>query len=265
MIHTITVCLDCRQQALAAQQHALRMGKFFGASVRLVHLWEGDEMQQVPDSATNPEEFTSGEIKQLIEQAREEGIVIEQSFRGEGYVKGILAEARECDLLVLAIVQDEEGGYPTIFSGALTDEPSIIRKAESSLLLVSEIPATLANVFVHYRGGLNGKAALRFAGTLAERAAANLTVLTVEGDGREGSFLASIAREYLRGFDIPELDTISRTAPESEIELIEEAEKAEADIIIVGEAQHGIISSLFGQDSAGRLAYATSLPVVIAR
>jgi hypothetical protein len=187
-------------------------------------------------------------------------------FRGEGAIDGLLAEAKESDLLILGMPTEAAAVSDPVAEAMLHDELPVLRGAECSLLIVAEPPRKLGRALVNYQGGIEGKTALRMAGELAERTSAGLVVLSVQRDLSLASMLTGTAEEYLKGFDLSSVECIAdKDSPESESDILHFAHSVRAGIIILGEEPYGFWHRFMGQATAEEVALATRIPVLIAR
>ena len=266
MIRTVTVCAGENNCALAAHQYAIEIARWFGARLRVVSAWEAEEIREDEVSGEGPEELARQELQPLLARGREEGLRAEESLRPEGYLRGLLAEARESDLLVLGMPTEGGAQDDPVAAAILAEELPLLRRAECMVLVVCDVRLPIKHVLVNYQGGVEGKSALRIAGELAERNAARVVVISIEPDIGRAAALTAVAQEYLKGFRLPSVDIVERSGdPESETEIFEAAESSKADIVVVGNRPYGLLDRFFGKITPEQIALDTELPLLIAR
>ena len=264
MVHTVTVAAGANNYAVVAQHHAIEMATRFGARLRVVGSVVGPE--------EGSEMLVNQSLQELVVEAGKAGVRAEMSYRGEGMLKGLLAETRETDLLVIGMPTEgtsQDEGSPLaddLIEVLLREDLLLLRRSECSLLVVCRPPRPLGTILVNYQGGLDGKRALGMAGELAERTAAGIVVLTIEGDVVRAAELTGTAREYLGGFDLSSVDTIEeKGVPDSEEKILERAETEGADAIVIGHEPYGFLDRLLNRDLVEQVALDTHLPVLIVR
>lgn len=267
MIHVVTVLAGTSSYARIAQRQAVMMAKLFHARLRVATVWE-------PESANDPEQIdktwetlADEEIERISRDIGTADLVVERSLRGEGLVDGLLAEARETDLLVVGLPECPKGDEP-VCRAIRHDEMPLLRKAESLILVADQDPAPIHRVLVDYHGGTEGKAALRVAGEVAIRSSAAVTVLSVNGSGEYAKMLADSAKRYLKGFGLSDIASIERVGqPGSETEVLNAAKSAAADFIVVGAEGNGMLEWLRGRAASQPEDLSTDLhkPVMVAR
>ena len=268
MFKTITVVSAANDYARLAESWGLKLAGMFRSRLRALVAWDPDEVARarMHGEATAPERLSEQTTRDVVEQARAQGLRAEGLFRGEGSLKGILTEAVEADLLVLGKPKPQQAENDSIARAILDSELPILRRAECSVLVVSQEAGQLRNVLVSYLGGEEGKSALRAAGFIAQAASARLTAVSCKGDMAEAEILVSRAARYLEGFDLPHVNPLAFSVPSnSPDQILHTAAETKADMIVLGQEPHGIIHSFFAGDSAEAVSLSTLLPVLIAR
>jgi nucleotide-binding universal stress UspA family protein len=265
VMRTITVCSGQSPYAKAAQQHALKVAKLFGARLKIVGIWNGDDTKAT-ERGESQEALMREDCRRVAGSAERAGVPVAWSVRGDGMIRALLGEARETDLLVLGLPVEAERDTNDIATRLLKDELPVLRKAQCALLAVSEPPNALRRIVVRYEDDHSGKAALRWAGGIAEPCKGDVAVLVLEEDVTKAAELAGAAEQYLKGFDLQSLKTIPKSAPTgSKTEILEAAESLDADLIVLGDEGHGVLERFFGRNIAERTALATTIPLLIAR
>jgi nucleotide-binding universal stress UspA family protein len=267
MIRSIAVTAAQDTSAEAAQSHALAWAKLFGARLHAVAAWRPEQAGREAELPENSDALARQASEHFLKAALESGVTATAKLRGEGLNSALLAEARECDLLVIGWPPKVNGPHEQAAAKVpVRDELSLVRKAESSVLVVSRPPAVLTKILVNYKEGVEGKAALRLCGHIAERAKSSVDVLALHGDIVQAQVLVEMAEQYLRSFDVADLRQIPKKGVSaSESTVLETARSAEADLIIIGSDPYGPMERLFGDDTAERIPLATHTPVLIAR
>lgn len=257
MIYTVAVRAGSLSHHINAQSHAIQMARLFGARLRAVSVWEGRAAPKEPGYGEGRADLARQELDELVEKARGEGVSVEERSRGEGVEEGLLAEARESDILVLGLPAEGEEEAQNL---------SLVRRAESSVLVVSKPPSGQNAVLVNYQGGIAGKAALRAAGALSMRLSARVSVLTVEADLGKATQLTETARQYLKGFRLKEVETREvNGASDSDRKILEAVEETGADLAVIGAEPYGFMERFFNRDVAEQVATAAVVPLFVAR
>lgn len=262
MIRTVTVYTGDSDYTKAAQLHGIDIAGRFEARLKVVSLWDAGSAEEVASA----EQTMKLRRQDIVMRASGAGIRAVEESRGDGMTRGLLDEARKTDLLVLGIPTESQAEGDDMASRLFREQLPVIREAESAVLAVSEPPQPFRKIVVQYDAGNPGKAMLRLAGAIAEKYRAEIAVLTLDDDLSEAARLAAAAAEYLQGFDVPGVETMPKTGTaESKVQIMEAAGVCGADLIAIGEAGHGVIERLLGQNTAERTALATVIPLLIAR
>lgn len=267
MIHVVTVLAGDSSYARIGQRHAVRMAQMFNAKLRVALIWDSEHAQEAEEAGMTWEARADDEVRRILLEAGAAHIPAEASLRGEGLLKGLLAEARETDLLVLGLPECPTGDEP-VCKAIRQGELPLLRSAECMVLFVYRDPEPIRNVLVDYHGGAEGKTALRAAGEVASRCSAAVSVLSVDqGRDNAGSFAAS-GKRYLGGLEIPDITTMERLGqPGSETEVLRAAEYIGADLVVVGGERHGLLEWLRGTAATHpeNISAALQRPVLVAR
>ena len=267
MIHVVTVPAGSSSYAEIGQRHAMRMAQLFQARLRVAMIWGTEDTEGANAGDVNWEARADKEVERISREAGNSDILVERSLRGEGLLMGLLAEARETDLLVLGLPECPTGDEP-VCKAIRHNELPVLHKAECLILVVYRDPAPIQSVLVDYHGGSEGKAALRAAGELAIRASAAVTVLSIDQARDNAGMLAASGKRYLAGFGISAINTIERLGePDSETEVLHAAESIGADLVVVGGERHGLLGWLLRGVGTHpeEISAALGRPVLIAR
>lgn len=267
MIHSIAVLAGDSSSTTAAQQHALRMARWFDARLRVVTTRERRDRKGSATAGRSMESSGAEAVEDLGLGDEAGDVQIESSIRGEGLLRGLLAEARECDLLVVGLPDGPpDPADPLLHAGRHADGP-LLHRAESLVLAVCQPPLPLTRVLVEYQGGNVGKAALRAAGEVASRANAAITILCADGDPADDGLCAS-AQRYLAAFALPCEPVVERVGLLGSVtEVARAAQATNADLVVIGGERHSLLDWLtdrMGPDAVD-LALFTQVPVLIAR
>jgi hypothetical protein len=267
MIHVITVLAGTSSHDQVAQRHAIRMAQLFGARLRVATIWGPESANEPQLSGRTWETLADEEVERISRMVGDADIPVERSLRGEGLFDGLMAEARETDLLVVGLPECPKGDEP-VCRAIRHDEMPLLHKAECLVLVVHRDPAPIKRVLVDYHGGTEGKAALRAAGEMAVRTSAAVTALCVNGSRENAQILTGSARRYLEGFGISGIASIVRVGqPGSETEVFHASESAGADFIVISGDGHGMLDWLRGRAASQPEELSTALhrPVLIVR
>lgn len=267
MIHVVTALAGTSNYAQIAQRHAVGMAQLFHARLRVATIWEQESPEPPYEIAGTWDSYADGEVDRISREAGGADIVVEKSMRGEGLPRGLLAEARESDLLVVGLPECPTGEEPAC-RAIRNDEMPLLHKAECLVLVAYRDPEPIKSVLVDYHGGTEGKAALRAAGEVASRSSAAVTVLSVNGSRENAEMLTSSAKRYLEPFGIASVTSVERLGQTgSETEVLHAAKAVEADLVVVGGDGHGMLEWLRGRAASQpeELSAALQRPVLVVR
>ena len=269
MIRTIAVSTGEQSYADAAEQHALSMAKAFGARVKAVLASDPRDIvrgERMHAGFEDPAGLAHQTMIPFLEQLRQADIAYEECYHGEGVTDGLLSEAMESDLVVVGL--PSLGRVQESHTARVTQHETLplLRRAECSVLAVFEPPTPLRNILVCYEGGVEGKAALRLSGHLAEKAGAKVWVFPVGNRIDRLVMLDSVAESYLGAFDLPGVGILPEAAPtKSESLMVEAGKETNADVIVIGSEPYGLFQRFMGEATAEALALDTTIPVLLAR
>lgn len=267
MIHVVSTLSGNSSHAQIGQRHAIRIAQLFHAKLRVALIWEPDVTEQADTGGRTWEVLAADEVKRISREAGDPNLRVESSLRGDGLHKGLLAEARETDLLVIGLPRCATDDGP-LCKAIREDELPLLQKAECLILVVYAEPTPIRSVLVGYQGGTAGKMALRAAGEIAIRTSAAVTVLSVDRAPDIAGLLTASAHRYLDGYDIRAITTVERVGePGSEDEVLEVAESIGADFVVVEGEQYGMLEWLRARTAPHPEALSEALhrPVLIAR
>ncbi len=267
MIHVVSTLSGDSSHAHIGQRHAIRIAQLFHARLRVALIWEPEVTEQADTGGRTWEVLAADEMKRISRESGDPSLRVESSLRGEGLHNGLLAEARETDLLVIGMPRCATDDDP-LCKAIRQDELPLLQKAECLTLVVYAEPAPIRSVLVGYQGGTAGKMALRAAGEIALLTSAAVTVLSVDRAPDIAGLLTASAHHYLDGYGIPGITTIERLGePGSEEELLEVAESIGADFVVVGGEQYGMLTWLRARTAPHpeEISAALHRPVLIAR
>jgi len=267
MIHVITVLGGEGPCTQMAQRHGVRMAQLFQARLRVVTVWEAENTEELTGEGRSLEARADEEVVRVLRQVGDVRISAESSLRGEGFLNGLLAEARESDLLVVGLPERVSEDEP-LFKAILHEETPLLHKAECLVLVVRETPRPIQRILVDYPGGLAGKAALRAAGEVAMRASASVTIHSVSWEPQTAGMLATSAERYLTGFGLSRVQRSVREGdPSSQVEMLRAVKSIGADMLIVGGERHALMDVLRGKVTLDPedAAMAMNIPALIAR
>lgn len=263
MIRTLAVQAGESEYAAAALEHAIGLAKLFDARLRIVGIWDNADDNE--RELTMQREMIERAVQRSLKRAADAGVNATESPRGEGAVKGMLAEAKECDLVVVGMPRKATADSDRNAKTLLKARMPIVRRAESLVLTVCDKPLDTRRILVYYAGGAVAKQALRIAGFLAEKAGVPLLLLTVGAERTAAAELAGTAKRYLGGFSLPKLRAIEKTSSSDlESDILRTAEDQNVSLIVCGDEPHGPFR-LFGDTPAEHAAMNTCLPFLVAR
>ncbi|MHB1456088.1 MAG: hypothetical protein ACYC0V_04140 [Armatimonadota bacterium] len=242
MIHIVTTLAGQSEYAKIAQRHAVKTAQMFGARLRIVMIWEPEDNLTGISWEANADK----EVERIKLDAGNPNITIERGLRGEGFLKGLIAESRETDLLIVGLPEcdaDDDFACKVIRK----HKPSLLSNVECMFLVVHRDPEPIWNVLVDYHGGVEGKAALRMAGEIAIRASSAVTILCIDQVREDAEMFVSSGMRYLTRFGIPTITTMTLLKESDyESEITHAVESTKADFIVLGE-QEGFLNKLLGK------------------
>jgi hypothetical protein len=268
MIHSVSVPAGDSDCAKAAQMHALRVAQWFHARLTVAITRAPSETQGSVAGDQSMESCGERVVAKLTEESGNAHTVVESSIRGEGLLKGLLAEARESDLLVVGLPAETTDGADPLVQAVRHHELPLLHKAECLVLVVSRPPQPVWRILVDYQGGTVGKGALRAAGEIAVRTSAAVTVLCVAGDIGVAGSLASSAERYLAGFGLSSVAVVTRVGQSGSItEIDRTARSVEAGLLVIGGEQPSLLNWLTDRTSPDPegVAALTHIAVLVAR
>jgi nucleotide-binding universal stress UspA family protein len=266
MIHTVAVPVGDSDYAVAGQKHAFELARNFKARLRVLGPCNSPDESAGQDRGEEPSELVRERMDEAVSEARDQGLEAEAEFHGEGVLEGLLAGGRHADVLVVGMPTREQAQSDPLAASILHEERPLFRKLDCMILVVCDPPQPVEKVLVNTQGGAAGKRALRAAGELAERAGHRLAIVSVKSRGMDATVLTSAAREYTGGFGISAVETLEKEGgPVHERHILDAAEEAGANFLVVPDEPQGLVARLFQHPTAEEVVLATRLPVLIAR
>lgn len=277
MIHRILCPLDLSEFSKRAFEHALVLGRWYGARVVALHVFTGfmppgDEstypgwLRRLPEARKE----IDGELRAQASSPLAEGMDVALAVREGDAVSEILAEVRAmaADLVVLST--HGRSGFDRFTLGSVAEK--LLRKAPCPVLVVPAQADARGRRFEGYCRIIcatdfseDSRRALDFALSIAERAGSRLTLAhvvevadspeVVEGDSALGVVRReriARARERLRALAVehdgrgPTIDEAVRLG-RAHTELLALASETAADLLVLGVRGRGAIDlTLFG-------------------
>jgi nucleotide-binding universal stress UspA family protein len=268
MLRTIAVHCGGAEYQRFAERHALELAKLFKARLRAVVPLDGVTVEKMRQSGTGdtPEGLTEQTTREILKQAKAAGLEGQSVMRPEGVIEGLREEARKADLLVVGMPTRADATGDAMAEIAMDEELSLVRNVECSLLVAAAEPTPLRNVLVSYQGGAEGKAALRAAGSVAERAGARVNVTAIHGDLAHAEALTAAALQYLEGYKLEGADGLEfHGSDEAPNQILDAARDTDADLIVLGCEPYGILKRFFSGSKEEAVIVTTHKPVLIAR
>lgn len=268
MIRAIAVYPGDSPCAKAMERHAVEVARLFNGCVRLVCTWKPNVTERQRKEDEDPLTLIEKEAAAMVLQMQADGVAAEPAPYGENLDEALLEEARSADLLVV--------GFPLL--GAVREDPAAaamhnlslpyLRKAESNLLVVSDIPQPVKRIAVCSQSIPEGKPVLRLAGVWAEQLQAELTVVAASNRSRGAAEKAGAeAKRYLAPFDIPKVSTLEYEGVQQAPGIaLRGAEECEADLLVVGAPTYTRVGGYFKKSGvAEEVASHAKSPVLLVR
>jgi nucleotide-binding universal stress UspA family protein len=263
MIRTVTIFAGSSPYATSAQAYGMQWAAALGARLVIAGIWDESD-RSLAEAGEDPVAVEEQALHALAKKAGARGIDYRTSERGDGLTRGLVEESRETDLLVLGIPTRHQARHNDVAARLFSREKPVLRRAESSVLVVTTPLQPVREILVLYQGGMQDKSAVRMAGFLAERFGAGLHVLSVQRDTVQAVELTSSAEQYLGGFEIDRISSLPETgAPHPEARILERAEELACGLIVLGHAQHGLLRHAGDAHTAECVALATGIPVLL--
>lgn len=236
MIRAIAVYPGDSPCAKAMERHAVEVARLFNGCVRLVCTWKPNVNEKQRKETEDPLQLIEKEAVAQVRQMQADGVAAEPAPYGESLDEAVLEEAQRADLIVV--------GFPP-FGSVQEDHAAaemqresypFIRKAQSNVLVVSDIPQPIKRIAVNCQAIPDGKPVLRLAGVLAELTQAELTLVVASGRSENAADeAAAAAKRYLEAFDIPKLFTLEYEGEQqSASTALRGANECEADLLVAG-------------------------------
>ncbi len=263
MIRTIAIQAGESAYAMAALEHALHMAKLFDSTLRIVGVW--DDQHSDERELKMHQQMIERAVQHALKKAADAGVQAEETTRGDGVAKGMLEEAKECDLVVLGMPSRATAATDRGAKAIVKAKMPIVRRAESLVLVVCDKPSDSSRIMVYYAGGIAAKQALRVAGVVAEKTRATLLVLCVGHERAATAELAGTAKRYLGGFDLQKLRMLEKvSSSDTESDIVQTAEDENVNLVVCGAEPHGPFR-IFGDTPAEHAAMDTCIPFLAAR
>ena len=265
MIRTITVYTGDSDCAKAAQQHAIALAKHVSARLKVVGLYnESDDMHETGAEAAI--DLVQQKRDTLVKEAERAGVKVATGLHDNGLTRGLLQEARETDVLVLGLPTEADMQSDDAAAHLVRKERPVLRKAQCALLLVNQPPKPINKILACYSKEPVAQRMLQMIGYMAEGYKARVGVFTISQDPTDATEVAVSAEEYLKGFDIPAIETMPKSgSTSSKVTILQIAELFEADLIGMGEEGHNWLERFMCANLAERTAMATCVPLLIVR
>lgn len=269
MIKRLTTTVGHGDVFSIAQDCALALADAFSAHITAVSSAKAHDSTPMGGAADTAETEAGKVVQQVgrefVAGAEARGLRAETSFHGEGFVQGLLQEARASDLVVVgAPVRSEQGkeedglGIDTCLK--------LIRQAECSVLVTSRPWTPVGRILLAYGGGMEGHAALRMAGAFAEKLDSEVWVLGLGNTTEDRAENVALAGKYLSGFDIEKTETSNLFkfgTSANDINTI--VQQKDMDLIVLGAKPIGLLQHFFHETTAESLAVAVRAPLLVAR
>jgi nucleotide-binding universal stress UspA family protein len=276
MIKSLLVGVDSSVYARAAVEHAIELGKVFGARVTGLHVLDiryvemppyvdySYAFEPVPPVFTPPDLMdkfrAKGErvLNDLSETVKKAGLAVDIRME-EGVPGQVMAElAQEHDLLVLG-KRGEHAKWGRDLLGSTAE--SITRRSVIPVLLTEEKARPLRKALLLYDGSEPAGRGLRLAADLATSAPVEIAVLTADDDEKQGEATLSPARAYLEPLGLTASLWVrpGRPAKAAAATLSEYP----ADVVVMGTSGHSGLQHLILGSTAEQLMRSVQTPVLL--
>jgi nucleotide-binding universal stress UspA family protein len=267
-IHKIICPTDFSDSAAAALAESLRLARWFGAKVIVLHVMPfavpvGGDVGYIPvpianDGAVRKEKLL--ETRRFVDAMKHTGVPVEPMVREGNASEEIRRTVRETRADLVVMGTHGRSGFQRLTLGSVTE----------AVLLDPPAPVLTVHRDVAHRKGLFRRIVcatdvsertahtLAVAMDLADEGAKRLTVLHVIEEGRESS-RGELERAALVALQtlIPDEARNSYRIEEhvafgqADREILRVAAEEEADLVVMGSHHHGLLRGLFGSTIRG--------------
>lgn len=270
------VGIDSSAHAHAALEHAIELGRIFGARITGLHVLDiryvemppyvdySYAFEAVPPVFTPPDlmdkfrakgENVLGHLREAVEKA---GLSVETRME-EGVPGQVMADiAQEHDLVVLG-KRGEHAKWGRDLLGSTAE--SITRRSVVPVLLCEDKMRPSRSALLLYDGSEPAGRSLRLAADLAARTPVELSVLTADDDAERGRATVSAARAYLEPLKLPATYSVrpGRPAKAAAASLSEHP----SDVVVMGTRGHSGLQHLILGSTAEQLMRSVQIPVLL--
>jgi nucleotide-binding universal stress UspA family protein len=276
MIKSILVAVDSSAHARSALEHAVELGKLYGARITGLHVLDIRYLEMPPyldysytfeavpptlipvdlmEKSRVKSEHILGDLSQTVQKA---GLPFE--VRNEEGVPGqVIADlAQEHDLVVLG-KRGEHAKWGRDLLGSTAE--AVTRRSDIPVLLVEEKWRPLGKTLVLFDGSEPAGRGLRLAADIAGRSPVELRVLTVDDDAERGRATQAAARAYLGPLGLPTAYSVrpGRASRAAAAEL----EEQPADMLVMGMRGHSALQYLILGRTAEQLMRSVQVPTLL--
>lgn len=276
MIKSILLGVDSSAYARAALEHAVELGKVFGARITGLHVLDiryvemppyvdySYAFEPVPPVFTPPDlmdkfrakgERVLGDVREAVEKA---GLVVDTRME-EGVPGQVTADlAQEHDLVVLG-KRGEHAKWGRDLLGSTAE--AVTRRSVVPVLLTEEKAHPLRKALLLYDGSEPAGRGLRLAAELASSASVELAVLTAGDDAEGVQTTLNSAQAYLKPLGLTADYSVrpGRPAKAAAAALSEYP----ADLVVMGTSGHSGLQHLILGSTAEQLMRSVKIPVLL--
>jgi len=255
MIKSILLAIDGSNYTEAALKEGIDFAKIFDAHLRVltvidIRIFEwavaiGVEgfAPIIPSTAYQEESQKLLEEKadKVLDMAskvlKEAGPSFELEKESGSPVEIICEKSRLADLIIMGC-RGEFGPWRGKMLGATLE--AVTRLSVKPVMVTQKEHKKLSHILLAYDGSVNSNKSLPWAGDLAKRTGADLTIMTINNDEKEADNILNEAIKYLDSYKISGINKIVREG-DPEVKIIETCKEIKADLILMGSYGHSRI------------------------
>jgi len=276
VITSLLVAVDSSAYARPAQEHAVALGKAYGARVTGLYVLDIRYMEMPPyvdysyTFEAVPPTFASIDMMESF-RAKSERILGDLT----AYVKtaGLAVETRDEEGVPSQVIADLGRAHDLIVMGKRGEHAKwgrdllgstaegVARRSATPVLLVEPVYRPPAKALVLFDGSDPATRALKLAADVADRTGLALSVLTVDDDAERGRTTQAAASAYLEplGLKVDYAVLPGRATKTASAALAEEP----MDLVIMGMRGHSVLHDLILGSTAEHLMRSIELPVLL--
>ncbi len=276
MITSVLVALDSSAHAKAALDHAVELGKVYGARLTAVHVVDARYLEMppyldysyafeaVPPTLVPPDMLEKFQAKsrrilaEFLEVVGREGLQAETRSE-EGVPGQVIADLGDAYDLVVMGKRGEHAKWGRDLLGTAAE--AVARRSATPILLAEEQYRSLKKTVLFFDGSHSANRAVKLIADMAGKLGMQLHVATVTDDKEQGGKVLREARSYLEPLKTQtRYSVIPGKMPKAAVGLLG---TEPADLAVLGMRGHSPLRHLILGSAAEQLMRSVDLPVLL--